>query len=226
MLCHLCTWLVRDRHSYNGNIVYRMYTGVSHSVLFIIRAEHHLVSREPRALLRQAYPRSLLQGLNSKAVSSQPACVWMDSLCSSSSWHWASGRRTLLLIFPFVFLSPLSLGLKTNGKKRKGGWEQRNGLETLAGRLEGRETSVWFMLSVWLKVREHRTNADMPSVCFGNLVSCTTYSGCRGEGISPAVDSGVTQLRGMPSMWYVVSAPFAENQFWFDELSCSTWRTF
>ena len=128
----------------------------------------------------------------------------MDSLCSSSSWHWASGRRTLLLIFPFVFLSPLSLGLKTNGKKRKGGWEWRNSLETLAGRLEGRETSGWFMLSVWLE------SAGAPYECRHAI--CVLWHSCFLHhllGLSrwrnfPCGDSGwfnsvVCRLRGM---WY------------------------
>lgn len=90
--------------------------------------ELHIAHRQLRGLLRQPCRQSLYQGLNSKTVSSPPACVWMDSLCSSSSWHRASGRRTIFLVFPLLFLSPL-WRLKTNGKKRKAG-EWRKSPET------------------------------------------------------------------------------------------------
>ena len=61
--------------------------------------------------------------------------------------------------------------------ERKGrGGEQRKSPETLAGlagRQEGRETSGWFMLSVWLNMKGHSANADMPSLFIHSLVSCT-----------------------------------------------------
>lgn len=80
----------------------------------------------PGVFIEEGRPTEFASGLNSKTVSSLPACGWMDSLCSSSNWHWASGRRTLLLIYPFVFLSPLS-GLKTNGERK--GREGRRGVK-------------------------------------------------------------------------------------------------
>lgn len=72
---------------------------------------HHIASRQCRGLWRKAQPQSLHQGLNSILCHSRLPVFGMDSLCSSSSWHWASGWRTLLLPFPFVFFSYLSLSL-------------------------------------------------------------------------------------------------------------------
>lgn len=85
--------LGRVRQTCNGNTVHQ------------VRPSHS--SQRAQGFIQANLTTESASRLIFKAVSSLLASVWMDSLCSSSSWHWASGRRTLLLVFPFVFLSPL-----------------------------------------------------------------------------------------------------------------------
>lgn len=158
----------------SGNTVYKAQTGVTSVVT--VSSECHSTHRPQGFLSREADPQSLHQGwIPKRCHLCLPAVGWIVSAAVATGTgpqdEGLSSSSTLL------YSSRLSQDwrLMEREKEGRGGGEWRKSPETLAGlagRREGRETSGRFMLSVWLKMKARRTNADVPSVCF---VSCTSY---------------------------------------------------